>query len=69
MARYGDFPTLASAHQYNSVSVWLKIVAYHVDKSVGFQRCVFNSLNATGVFIRLIFTSRERERRIYMPAL
>ena len=26
-------------------------------------------LNATGVYIRLIFTSRERERRIYTPAI
>ena len=29
----------------------------------------FNPLNATGVYIRLIFTSRERERRIYTPAI
>ena len=29
----------------------------------------FNSLNMTGIYIRLIFTSRERERCIYMPAL
>ena len=28
-----------------------------------------NPLNATGVYIRLIFTSRERERRIYTPAI
>ena len=29
----------------------------------------FNPLNANGVYIRPIFTSRERERRIYTPAL
>jgi len=28
-----------------------------------------NSLNATGIYIRLMFTSREHERRIYTPAL
>ena len=31
--------------------------------------CDVNPLNATGVYIRLIFTSRERERRIYTPAI
>ena len=30
---------------------------------------VLNSLNVTGVYIRLMFTSRERKRRIYTPAL
>ena len=35
MAGYGDFPTLASARQCNCISVWFKIVAYHVaDRSV-----------------------------------
>ena len=28
-----------------------------------------NSLNPTGVYIRLMFTSREREQRIYTPVL
>ena len=28
-----------------------------------------NFLNATGIYIYLMFTSRERERGIYTPAL
>ena len=30
---------------------------------------VLNCLNVTGVYIRLMFTSRERKRRIYTPVL
>ena len=52
---------------------------FEISKTASFKVIMFrpaavdvrplNSLNATGIFIRLIFTSREREWRIYTPAL
>ena len=40
-----------------------------INKIFGLPYNTVNPLNATGVYIRLIFTSRERERRIYTPAI
>ena len=57
------------SHKYPIPISQLCLVNTDVPAGVGAPPLDTNSLNATGIYIRLTFTSRERERRIYTPAL